>query len=285
MLEIILSLVVSFLFHNNQPDNITQPLTKVEFTSSERPYISSKSYLLYDQKSQSVLTSSEPNKKLPIASLTKLVTAHIITQENDLQETITVPLEATQVGGSTMRLRAGERITIENLMKGLLINSANDAAITLAIHNSGSTEKFVQKMNQYANTLNMNNSHFANPMGYDSPKNYSTANDLLTLTLATIKNPTIQEFSSIKSTTVTSSDGTIKHTLKNTNKELENFQQINGLKTGTTNTAGQCLITTTNTETPQISIIIGSSNRFQDTKTMLDWAKNNINYTNEHSDI
>jgi D-alanyl-D-alanine carboxypeptidase (penicillin-binding protein 5/6) len=122
-------------------------------------------------------------------------------------------------------------------------------------------------------------------MGYDSPENYSTASDLLKLTLQSIQNPTIKEFSSIKSTTVTSQNGSLKHILKNTNKELENFQQINGLKTGTTNIAGQCLITTTNNETPQISIILGSSNRFQDTKTMLDWAKNNIIYTNDPSNI
>jgi D-alanyl-D-alanine carboxypeptidase (penicillin-binding protein 5/6) len=284
MLEIILSIVVSFLFQTSQP-NLPTELPEVEFTSSERPYLSSKSYLLYDQNSQSVLISSEPNTKLPIASLTKLLTAHIILQENDLQEIVTVPLEATQIGGSTMRLKAGERITIENLLKGLLINSANDAAITLGIHNSESTEKFVEKMNTYANQLNMYNSHFSNPMGYDSPENYSTASDLLKLTLQSIQNPTIKEFSSIKSTTVTSQNGSLKHILKNTNKELENFQQINGLKTGTTNIAGQCLITTTNNETPQISIILGSSNRFQDTKTMLDWAKNNIIYTNDPSNI
>ncbi len=281
MIEIILSIFINLLFNPHSADlqaTQAEQITQPTFISSERPVLTAKSYLLFDQNSNSVLISENPNQKLPIASLTKLITAHIISQENDLQEVVTVPLEATRVGGSTMYLRAGERITIENLLKGLLINSANDAAITLAVHNAGSTEEFVQKMNQYALDLNMNDSHFSNPMGYDSPENYSTASDLLNITLQVIQNPNLTNFANIQSTTVTSSNGLISHNLRNTNKELQNFQQINGLKTGTTNTAGQCLISTTNQSNPQISIIIGSNSRFQDTKTMLDWAKNNIKY-------
>lgn len=277
MFEIILSLVFSFLFNTTVP-NMEIATTTPVFLSSETPVLSAKSHILYDLKSNSILSSNNPNERLPIASLTKIMTAHIILQENQLDELITVPLEATQVGGSTMNLRAGERISLENLMKGLIINSANDAAITLAIHNSGDTETFVNKMNQYALEMSLQDTSFSNPMGFDSPENYSTANDLLKLTLKAIDNQKLKEIAEIKTETVTSVDGRFRHNLINTNKELNNFQQINGLKTGTTQIAGQCLISTTNEESPKISIIIGSSSRFQDTKTMLDWATKNIKY-------
>lgn len=277
MFEIILSLVFSFLFNTNVPE-IKSPTPTAIFTSSETPVLTAKSHLLYDFKSNSILSSNNPNQRLPIASLTKLMTAHIILEENQLNEVITVPIEATQIGGSTMNLRAGERITLENLMKGLMINSANDAAITLAIHNAETTDQFVKKMNLYAQKLQLSNTSFANPMGYDSPENYSTANDLLTLTLEVLKHNKIKEIANIKTETISSTDQRFRHILTNTNKELNNFQQINGLKTGTTQIAGECLISTTNEENPRISIILGSSSRFQDTKTMLDWATNNIKY-------
>lgn len=279
MLELILSVCISFILSSIPGLEQHAPDTQIPtYISSTQPYLTAKSSLLFDINSQQILYSQNPQEKLPIASLTKLVTANIIIEEHQLDEVVTIPIEATQIGGSTMYLRAGERITVENLLKGLIINSANDAAIALSIHNAETTDKFVEKMNQYANQLQMNNSHFSNPMGYDSPENYSTAEDLLKITLKTIQNPTLTNFASIQTTTAQSIDQTITHNLKNTNLELSNFQQINGLKTGTTNTAGQCLITTTNSEQPQVSIIIGSSNRFQDTKTMLDWAKNNIKY-------
>lgn len=277
MFEIIISLVFSLFFNTVVPEN-TQVVPAAIYTSSETPILSAKSHLLYDYKSNSILSSSNPNQKLPIASLTKIMTAHIILKEHQLDEIVTVPLEATQIGGSTMSLRAGERITVENLLKGLLINSANDSAITLSIHNAGTTDQFVEKMNTYAQNISLQNTSFANPMGYDSPENYSTANDLLSLTLIAVKNQKLTEISSIDSIIVRSTDNRFTHNLKNTNKELNNFQQINGLKTGTTNIAGQCLISTTNEENPRISIIIGSNNRFQDTKTMLDWAQKNITY-------
>lgn len=277
MFEIIISLVFSFLFNTATPDT-ENPTPTAIFTSSETPILTADSHILYDITSNSILTSENPNQRLPIASLTKIMTANIILQENELDEVVTVPIEATQIGGSTMRLRAGERITLENLLKGLMINSANDAAITLAIHNAGTTDEFVKKMNQYATNLNLQDTSFSNPMGYDSPENYSTANDLLQLTLKTTQNQTITNITNTKSEIVTSTDGRFIHNLTNTNKELNNFQQINGLKTGTTNIAGQCLISTTNDNNPKISIILGSTSRFQDTKTMLDWAQNNIKY-------
>lgn len=255
----------------------TQISKPIQLTAS-RPNIQSKAALIYDINSKTILYSSNPNQKLPIASLTKLITAQIILEEHRLDEIVTVPLEATTIGGSTMNLYAGERISLENLLKGLMINSGNDAAITLGIHNSGSTEKFVQKMNTYAEKIGMKNSHFQNPMGFDSDKNYSTIHDLLTLTTLVLQNPTIQEISNIKNTIVYSTDQKFTHSLRNTNLDLQNFQNINGLKTGTTNLAGQCLIITTDDSSPKIAIVLGSNNRFADTKTMLHWAQTNFKY-------
>lgn len=285
MLEIILSICFSLISNTVFPytdtslpkDSETIHPTPVQIENT-RPNLQSKASLIYDINSNSILYSENPDQKLPIASLTKLMTAYIITQENSIQEVVTVPFEATTIGGSTMNLYAGERITIENLLKGLMINSGNDAAITLAIHNSGDVEKFVEKMNTYAQNLKLNNTHYQNPMGYDSEQNYSTVSDLLVITQHLIKTPYIKTISNIKQETVYSIDNRFSHNLKNTNQELHNFQNINGLKTGTTNIAGQCLITTTQDPNPKISIFLGSTNRFLDTKTMLDWTQNNFNY-------
>ena len=264
---------------NTITSNSNQYNTKVPTQlNSTRPNLQSKASLVYDINSDTILFSENPNTKLPIASLTKLMTAYIIIQEHSLDEIVTVPLEATTIGGSTMNLRAGERISIENLLKGLIINSGNDAAVTLAIHNSQNVEKFVQKMNQFAQNLNMKNSRFQNPMGYDSDNNYSTVYDLLILSKQVISNPFLHEIGNIKTITITSADGKFTHNLRNTNLELQNFQGINGFKTGTTNIAGQCLITTTEDPNPKIAIFLGSQNRFLDTKTMLHWTQTNFKH-------
>lgn len=254
----------------------TEQIIKLD---SSRPAIQGKSALVADLNSDTILYQKNSLKAFPIASLTKLMTALIIIQEHQLDEIVQIDTKSTQVGGSVIGLQSNQKITIEDLLKGLLIQSGNDAAIALAINNSSTVEAFVQKMNKAALDLNLQNTSFANPMGFDDSENFSTAQDLYTLAKKIYDYPEIQKIVNTKSETIYSTDKKISHNLNSTNLILNNYLNIGGLKTGTTSQAGGCFIgITKNTKNPKIAIILGSNDRFLDTKVMLDWAQNTYKY-------
>jgi D-alanyl-D-alanine carboxypeptidase len=131
-------------------------------------------------------------------------------------------------------------------------------------------------MNQKAKELNLQNTSFANPMGFDDPENYSTIQDLYIIAKELYADPKIKKIVTTKSITVTSKNKTISHKLDSTNELLNNYLKISGLKTGSTELAGGCFIGITNEENPKISIVLGSFDRFKDSKILLDWTKNNF---------
>ncbi len=234
------------------------------------PIVSAKSALVYDMPSQNIVYQKNIHDKVPIASLTKLMTAYIIMQEHQLSEVVKISKVASQTAGSSMNLAHYDQLTIKQLLEGLLINSGNDAAVALAIHNSKNVPQFVQKMNLYAKMLELNSTSFQNPMGFDHPLNYSTAADLLKLSQLCFANDTIKEISQTKTLTIRSKLGKI-YKLLNTNSELQNYLKVTGLKTGKTPQAQECFIGTNQNQ--QISIVLNSKNRFLDTKNLLDWSK------------
>jgi serine-type D-Ala-D-Ala carboxypeptidase (penicillin-binding protein 5/6) len=280
MFEIIISLLISSqtLEPNFKNDPATETYQIIKLDSS-RPDIGAKAALIADLNSNKILYSKNSLTKLPIASLTKLMTALIIVSEHDLNEIVTVPTQATQIGGASINLTPNQEITIENLLKSILIQSGNDAAVTLAIHNAGTIENFVNKMNSKATELNLRNTSFANPMGFDDPNNYSTVQDLYYLAKTVYSYPEIQVIANTSTETIYSIDKSISHKLINTNLILDSYLNIGGLKTGTTPLAGGCFIgITKQTQNPKLSIVLGSTNRFLDTKIMIDWAKNTFIY-------
>lgn len=282
MIELIVSLLISWqTLEPNKHSNTNSYNYQIVKLDSSRPIVNARSSLVADLNSNKILYENNSLTKLPIASLTKLMTALIIIEENELSEIVTVPFSATQVGGATIFLVTNEQITVEDLLKGLLIQSGNDAAVALAIHNAESIENFTKKMNLRASELNLQNTSFSNPMGFDNPNNYSTVQDLYSLAKTVYSFPAIQEIVNTKSTTIYSVDKKLSHNLVNTNLILDNYLEVGGLKTGTTTLAGGCFIgITTNTDTPLIAIVLGSNNRFLDTKVMLDWALNSFKYIN-----
>lgn len=281
MLEILITIILSLNSIPNSNTKYTETKTTTISTNyqfvkqdSSIPLVSAKAALIADLNSDYVFYQKNPVKILPIASLTKIMTALIIIQENKLSEVVTVPAQATIVGGSSMYLATNEEISVENLLHGLLIQSGNDAAISLARHNSGTTKKFVEKMNQKAKELNLQNTNFANPMGFDDPDNYSTVQDLYLIAKELYKDPKIKKIVQSKTKTVYSKNKAVSHKLKTTNDLLNNYLKVTGLKTGSTEKAGGCFIAITNEDNPKISIVIGSNDRFKDTKILLDWTKN-----------
>lgn len=242
-----------------------------QYNVQSKPIVLADSALLYNKENQEITFAKNINQKQYIASLTKLMTAYIILNENQLDEGVYIPLVAANTKGSSMNLKNGDILTVLDLLEGLLINSGNDAAVALAVHNSGSVEKFVNKMNLYKNILGLYNTNFQNPMGFDHPSNYSTAKDLLILSQKLIRFEIINKITNTDEKVIISKKGN-KYKLKNTNQELHNFLNLNGLKTGKTPLANECFI---GNNQNNISIVLNSTNRFLDTKNLLDWQKNN----------
>jgi len=285
MFEFLLGLSIALQPTIDNPTTTTIPTEQIEvqihepiLTSSNTPILNAHSTLAIDLNTNTILYHNKENQPSQIASLTKIMTALIILEENDLNEVVTIPYEATQIGGSSMHLKAQEKITVKELLHGLLIQSGNDAAISLAVHNSGSVENFVNKMNAKVNQFGLTQTHFQNPMGFDHTNNYSTATDLAQLTIRLYQKPIIKEIVAKAEYTAKSNDSLYSHNLKSSNKLLNTYTQIIGLKTGTTDQAQECFIGITNTTNPTLTIILGSNNRFNDTEVLLDWIKNSYNY-------
>lgn len=241
------------------------------------PVVKARAVMIIEPKSGTILHKKNANEKLPIASLTKLMTAVIVAEEENLNRVITVPKIATEVPGTKIWLNAGERMKVGDLLAGALIASGNDAATALAHENAGTVERFVQKMNEKARLLGMYSTQFKNPTGLDDPNAYSTAADLSLLTLYALKKPEILVLADKMELTI-GGDGQRTRVLKNTNQLLgTSLFHIKGLKTGSTKAAGTCLITVAENEKGnQVAIIVlGSPARFRESKLLVNWAFQN----------
>jgi D-alanyl-D-alanine carboxypeptidase len=257
---------------------INKPLKRnEEFVA---PIIEAKSALVIDLETNQELFNQNPTEKLPIASITKLMTALIILEEHPMEEIVTITKESTEITGSKIWLFQDEKISIRDLLYAILIHSANDAAHALAIHNGGSVDKFVEKMNQKAQSIGLQNTNFSNPIGFDDPENFSNAYDLSLLGRHSFRQEFIRQAATINEMTIISIDGKFPHELKSTNLLLQNSNySIKGLKTGSTDEAGQCLITVAELSNGRkiLTVILNSQDRFLETKKLIDWAQRAYN--------
>lgn len=218
-----------------------------------------------------------PTEKLQIASLTKLMTALIVLENSKRTDIVTIPVLNTTPGEATMGLQTGEKIKMEEILKGILIDSAGDAAYSAAVHISGTEDGFVVLMNKKAKDLMLESTNFTNPIGLDDQKNYSTAKDLTNLSRIVLQNKDIREIANKKSYTATSENGKT-YTLENTNKILDD-PRIFGLKTGYTLGAGECLITLAKQNDHEIiTVVIGSPDRFGESKSLINWIYTNFRW-------
>lgn len=231
-----------------------------------------------DLESNEILSAKDSDKRLQIASITKLMTAYIILkEEDDLGRVFTVSSLSPQIGDSTMGLAVGDQLTVRSLLDGLLIPSGSDAAQTLAIGNAGSVEAFVAKMNAYAATLNLTNTHFANPVGWDDGNNYSTAKDVAELARILLRNETFSTIVGTKSKTVTTVAG--RDILLETTNNLLYMTGYAGIKTGYTYGAGECLVSLYKDGDRQIlTTVLGSSARFYETDSIKGWILDHFSW-------
>lgn len=195
---------------------------------------------LIEAHSGRVLYESGGRTPLPMASTTKIMTALVALEHGCLEDMLTVPKEAEGTEGSSMYLKAGEQMSLEDLLYGLMLPSGNDAAVTIALHFGGSIEGFADMMNEKARELGCGNTHFVNPHGLHAKGHYTSALDLCTIARAAMER---EDFAAIVNTQYhKTSTGAQVRTLKNKNKTLWNFEGGCGVKTGFTKKAGRCLV-------------------------------------------
>ena len=202
--------------------------------------VTAKSYALIEADSGRLLMGEHEHDRLPMASTTKIMTAMIIIESGEALDTqITVPQEAAGVEGSSMHLSAGERISLRDLLYGLMMVSGNDAAVALAVHHAGSVEAFAVRMNEKAAALGCADTHFVNPNGLHDPDHYTSAYDLSCMAAAAMKLPVFREL--VSRSRYTTSTGDRIRTFRTKNRMLTEVEGGCGVKTGFTKKAGRCL--------------------------------------------
>lgn len=222
--------------------------------------------VLMDGESGRILYAHNPDQPMPIASITKIMTALVALERCDPATEYTVTAE-DMAEGSSMYLKAGEKLTLEALLYGLMLPSGNDAALAVARCVSGSVEDFVAAMNAKAKALGMTNTSFANPSGLDDPAHFSTARDMAVLTRAALAREDFRAIVSTRSLTVG------ERTLVNHNKLLGWYEGCMGVKTGYTTTAGRTLVSAAerNGQT-LIAVTLKDSRDWEDHKALLDYG-------------
>ncbi len=195
--------------------------------------------VLMDMETTRVLAGKNAHERLPMASTTKIMTALLAVENSGMQDWVTIKEEAVGVEGSSMYLHLGEKLSMEDLLYGLMLSSGNDAAVAIAVHVGGSLESFIQMMNNRAAKLGCVNTHFVTPNGLHDKEHYTSAYDLALIAAEAMKNPA---FAKIVSTQYWRCEtGDTPRTVKNKNKILWNYAGGSGIKTGFTKAAGRCL--------------------------------------------
>jgi serine-type D-Ala-D-Ala carboxypeptidase (penicillin-binding protein 5/6) len=242
--------------------------------NSSRPDIKAKAAILIDANSGIVLYEKNSHKSLPMASLTKIMTAILILESHELDEVVTIEESYLSTPGVKIWLQKGERIKIRDLLIGLLVRSGGDAALALADYHSGSVEAFVKSMNEKAAILNLQHTQFKNPIGLDQDAHYASAYDLAMLSKYAMRKPDFRWIVHLPEAEVFSVDGNISHSFKSTNKLLGSYLNILGVKTGTTDAAGESVINLARNQKGNevIAIVLNSPNRFQENKSLIDWG-------------
>ena len=202
---------------------------KAEAVSARRAYV-------LDAVSGRELFARDPDERSLIASTTKIMTALIVCEQCNVLDRMRIPKEAVGIEGSSMYLKEGEVLTLQELLYGLMLSSGNDAAVALAIYCGGTVEGFAELMNDKARNLGLTGTHFENPNGLDSPGHYSTARDLAKLAAYAMKNPIFYKTVSAKSVRIG------ERCLTNHNKLLWKLEGADGVKTGFTKAAGRILV-------------------------------------------
>ena len=249
---------------------------------TEEPKINARAAIIYDRTTKEIIWGKNETEKRAMASTTKIMSAIVVLENTNLSEIVTVSKKAASIGGSRLKLNTGDKVTVNDLLYGLMLRSGNDAAIALAEHVGGSVEGFASLMNKKAKELGLNNSNFVTPHGLDNENHYTTAYELAILTDYALNNKIFEKMVNTKSTTV-SINGNSRN-IYNTNELLGNMLGVDGVKTGFTNSAGRCLVTSCTRDNNQIiTVVLGCDTKKQrtsDSTKLIEYAFKNYQRIN-----
>ena len=238
-----------------------------------RPEVSARAYVVADARTGEILFAKDENARMPIASTTKILTCLVALENSKLSDSVTVKADSCSVEGSSMYLFEGEKLTVKDLLYGLMLESANDAALCIANHVSGSVEAFAALMNERAKKLGLTNSHFNNPHGLEDPEHYSTARDMALIWCEAMKNEDFRRIVSTKTYRMDLEDDDGYRYFSNHNKLLKTYDLCIGGKTGFTKTAGRCLISgAAKNGAELVMVTLNAPDDWQDHREMMDYA-------------
>jgi len=246
----------------------------------EQLNISADAAILMDAQTGQVLYAKNPFKKRPPASTTKVITAILAIETGKLNEMVTVSRKAAGVEGSSIYLSPGEVLSLSDLLYGALLRSGNDACTAIAEHIGGSVEKFAVLMNMKAMTLGAVNTHFVNPHGLPDKDHYTCAYDLGLIARHALKNQTFSEIVSTRDKVIDWPGKNWDRKLENTNWLLWRYLWAEGVKTGTTSEAGQCLISSARKDNRElVAVVLRSGDRWTDSIRLFEYGFNHFEYS------
>ena len=250
-----------------EQNEIIQEINLVQATAEiqEEPNINSRHAIIYDRTSGEILYGKKENERCKMASTTKIITATVVLEKANLSDVVEVSKKAAGTGGSRLGLKAIDKISVNDLLYGLMLCSGNDAAVALAEHVGGDLSGFANLMNEKAKELKLENTNFVTPHGLDEEQHYTTAYELAKITDYALGIPKFAEIVRTKNYTVTI-NGNSKN-LNNTNELLGNLNGVYGVKTGFTNGANRCLVTSIKRDDLDvICVVLGADTKKHRTK-------------------
>lgn len=242
--------------------------------------VSAKAAVLLNAENGEVIYAKNCDERLSMASTTKIMTALLLCEYGHFEREITVTAEMLRVEGSSMGLLAGDKVTLHDLLYGLMLASGNDAANVIAFAVGGSVAGFVEKMNQKARELELANTHFETPSGLDGDNHYTTAYELALLTRYALQNEELCKAVSTQKANLNYGNPPYKRSLTNHNRLLKQYEGAVGVKTGFTKKSGRCLVSAAKRDGKfLIAVTLNAPNDWQDHKAMLDYGFSQIKQT------
>lgn len=246
-------------------------------TPINEPQINARAAIIYDRSTKQIIWGKNEMEKRAMASTTKIMTAIVVLENANLDDVVTISKKAAGTGGSRLKIRAEDKITVRDLLYGLMLRSGNDAAVALAEHVGESVEGFAGLMNKKAEQIGLKNTHFVTPHGLDDENHYTTAYELAILTDYALENSTFKKIVNTKSTQIRINENPMN--IYNTNELLGVLPGVDGIKTGFTNNAGRCLVTSCTREKNQIiTVVLGCDTKKQrtsDSTKLIEYAYKN----------
>ena len=281
ILLITVSLLVSTVcaddVDNEVENDIENQIVEASAKVQDFPNINSRRYVVFDRTSKQVLFGKNENIKGAMASTTKMMTAIIVLENANLDEEVQVSAKSAGTGGSRLGLKTGDKITINNLLYGLMLRSGNDAAVALAESVGGSVAGFADMMNEKAKKLHLNSTHFVTPHGLDNSEHYTTAVELAKIADYAMENEMFCKIVGTKIATIYING--YEKQIANTNELLGNLNGVVGIKTGFTNNAGRCLVTETKRGDMDIIVVVLGADtkkfRTQDSVKLIEYTYSN----------